>query len=291
MKTVKITIVVLVAASALVLAVLFLLGYFKEKPGGIFINASPVSDVYINGTPVGKTPYTGTYKAGEFTLKLVPNSSGQNLIAYETRLSLVPGIQVVVRREFGASEDESSGDIISFDKIGGGETGLIIVSTPENAQVSVDGLPQGFSPYKTSGISPAEHQITVKAPGYTDRVMTVKTQVGYRLSLFAKLAKIAIPEPTPTPAPVVKTYVQILSTPTGFLRVRSGPGTNGSEIAQVKPGSQYLYLDEDVATGWVKIQYEEPKAGLPNGIEGWVSGQYVKKVTQTETATGSATIR
>ncbi|MCX6704567.1 MAG: SH3 domain-containing protein, partial [Candidatus Woesebacteria bacterium] len=82
------------------------------------------------------------------------------------------------------------------------------------------------------------------------------------------------------PAPVERTYIEILSTPTGFLRVRSGPGATGSEIAQVKPGDRYLFLDEDVATGWVKIQYEAPAAGLPNGIEGWVSGQYIKKITK-----------
>jgi uncharacterized protein YgiM (DUF1202 family) len=166
-----------------------------------------------------------------------------------------------------------------------------VISIPENAQVSVDGLPQGFAPYKTSDISPAQHQITVKALGYTDRVMTVKTQVSFRLSLFAKLAKTSTVEPTPTPVPVAKTYVQVLSTPTGFLRVRSGPGTTGSEIARIKPGSQYLFLDEDVATGWVKIQYEAPAPGLPNGIEGWVSGQYVKKITRTEEATESANLK
>ena len=291
MKVFKIVIISLVALTALITATFFLIGYFREKPGGVLINTSPTSDVYINGNPVGKTPYTSTYKAGEIILKLVPGSPNQNLIAYETKITLVPGIQTIVRREFGGSEDESSGDVISFDKIGSQETGLIVISTPENAQVSVDGLPQGFAPYKTSSISPARHQITVKAPGYTDRVMTITTQAGFRLSLYAKLAKALTLQPTATPAPIVRTYIQILSTPTGFLRVRSGPGAAGSEIAQVKPGDKYPFLDEDVATGWVKIQYEAPAAGLPNGIEGWVSGQYVKKITQTEEATKSANLK
>jgi hypothetical protein len=291
MKVVKIVIVSLIALSALITATFFLMGFFREKPGGVFVDTSPVSDVYINGSLVGKTPYTSTYKAGEIALKLVPGSTSHNLIAYETIITLVPGVQTIVRREFGVSEDESSGDIISFDRIGGQETSLIVISTPENAQVSVDGLPQGFAPYKTSDISPAQHQIMVRAPGYTDRVMTIKTQAGFRLSLFAKLGKIIELQPTATLAPVAKTYIQILSTPTGFLRVRSGPGTTGSEIAQVKPGDKYPFLEEDVATGWVKIQYEAPAPGLPNGIEGWVSGEYVKKITQTEEATGSASLK
>jgi hypothetical protein len=291
MKVFKIVIVSLVALTALITAVFFLMGYFREKPGGVFIDTSPASDIYINGSLVGKSPYTSTFKKGEITLRLVPSSPNQNLIAYETKITLVPGIQTIVRREFGGSENESSGDVISFDKVGNQETGLIVISTPENAQVSVDGLPQGFAPYKTSAISPAQHQITVKAPGYIDRVMTVKTLEGFRLSLYAKLAKAPEPQTTAISTPVVKTYVQILSTPTGFLRVRSGPGATGSEIAQVKPGEKYPFLDEDVATGWVEIQYEATAAGLPNGIVGWVSGQYVKKITQTEEATGSANLR
>ena len=69
----------------------------------------------------------------------------------------------------------------------------------------------------------------------------------------------------------------ILTTPTGFLRVRTSPGLGGEEIAQVPSGSRYPYLDEDVATGWVKIQYKDPAPGLPEGITGWVSGEYVEK--------------
>lgn len=291
MKAFKVIIISVIALVTLGIAIFIIINYYKEKPAGIFISTSPVSDIYINGSLVGKTPYSNTYKAGEIYLKIVPNSGDQKLITYETKITLISGIQTVIRREFGETEDKSSGDTISFNRIGGRETGIIVISTPENAQISVDGLPQGFAPYKTSSISPAEHQISIKAPGYTDRIMTIKTLVGYRLSLYAKLAKIDEPKPVATPVPVQKTYVEILSTPTGFLRVRSGPGATGSEIAQVKPGSQYLFLDEDVATGWIKIQYEAPKAGLPNGIEGWVSGQYVKKITVTEEASKSATIK
>jgi hypothetical protein len=291
MKTVRTVLVVIIALVAVVTAILFLMGYFRQKPGGILVRTDPVSNIYINNVLVGKSPYTSTYQAGEITLKLVPDTLDASLLPYETKITLVPGVQTVIRREFGKTEDTSSGDVISFDKIAAHETGLIVISTPENAQVSVDGLPQGFAPYKSSAISPAGHQITVKAPGYTDRVMTLNTQVGFRLSLYVKLAKAAEPEPTTTPIPVIKTYVQILSTPTGFLRVRTAPGTGGEEIAQVKPGSTYPFLDDDVSTGWVEIQYEAAAPGLPNGIVGWVSGQYVKKITQTEVATGSATLK
>ena len=291
MKVLKIVFILLVALCASIAAIFFWIGNSKEKPGGIYVDTNPSSDVYINGSLVGKSPYTGLYKVGEIVLKLVPISSDQSLIAYETRITLVPGIQTIVRREFGNTEDTSSGDVISFDRTGGTEAGIIIVSTPENAQVSIDGLPQGFAPFKISGVSSSEHQITVKAPGYTDRIMTVKTQTGYRLSLFAKLSKSVEKTQIPTPVPETRTYVQILSTPTGFLRVRTAPGTAGEEIAEVKTGDKFPFLDEDVATGWIEIQYEASAPGLPDGITGWVSGQYTKKFTQqTEESTSSGVL-
>jgi len=155
---------------------------------------------------------------------------------------------------------------------------LVVISTPDNAQVSIDGVPRGFAPYRTSAISPAEHQITVKAPGYTDRVMTLKTLKGFRLTVFAKLAQVGGSETPEAEEPVrEEVYVEILPTSTGFLRVRSEPGTAGREIDQIKPGDKYLFLEEDAATGWFKIQLEGPAPGLPDGRSGWVSNEYATR--------------
>ncbi|MFS6568009.1 PEGA domain-containing protein, partial [Staphylococcus aureus] len=113
------------------------------------VDTSPVSGVYINGNYLGKTPFTTSQAAGEITLKLVPTITDQNLLPFETKITLSQGIQTVVRREFGNTEDTSSGDILSFESQGDTTAGLIVISTPDNAQVSVDGVPRGFAPYKT----------------------------------------------------------------------------------------------------------------------------------------------
>jgi hypothetical protein len=63
--------------------------------------------------------------------------------------------------------------------------------------------------------------------------------------------------------------VEILDTPTGFLRVRATPSTGASEITQVDPGEKFPLLEE--RAGWYKIK-------LTDGKEGWVSGQYAKKL-------------
>jgi hypothetical protein len=261
------------------IAAYLILGYFKEKPGGIYVDTSPESKIYINGNLVGKSPYHGSFPVSEIDLKLVPNSQNDNLLAFETKIKLTSGIETVVRREFGVDEDSSSGDIMTFDKTGTGDASLVVLSTPNYAKVSINGVAKGFTLYNNSSVPVANDQITISSPGFSDRVVTIKTMAGFRLTLFAKLAKSQNQSVVATPAPVVsKTYVQILTTPTGTLRMRTKPGVAGEEIAELKVGSKYVYLSTDGATGWYEIQYQDPAPGLPNGITGWVSNQYSKKI-------------
>jgi hypothetical protein len=294
MKIVKIVLISLISLATLVAAIFFLVGYLKPKPGGIKIDTTPVASVYINGSFVGKSSYQGTYPAGVISLKLVPDNLNSNLVPFETNITLVSGIETVVSRNFGESEDVSSDSVISFEKTGGTDAGLIVISTPDNAQISIDGVSRGFAPYKVSAITPAMHQVTIKSPGYSDNSTTIQTLSGYRLTFFTKLQKSAVinvpMEATPA-ATIQKQFVQVLDTPTGFLRVRTKPGTLGEEIAEVKPGEIYPYLDEDVASGWLEIEYQEAKAGLPNGITGWISGDYSKKVMLSADSTTSASIK
>lgn len=292
MKVFKFALIAGISLAVFLIATFFLIGFFKPRPGGILVDTSPASNIYIDGKFLGKTPFKSTQNPGTVSIKMVPDASDKPLLAYETKITLVSGVQTVVRREFGVTEEDSSGDVISFEKATGGEVSLIVISTPDNAQVSLDGVARGFAPYKTSTISAGDHQITVKAPGYQDRIMTVRTIKNYRLTVFAKLAKDGSQT---TESPVVekeatkKTYVEIQKTPTGFLRVRTAPGTAGEEIAEVKPGEKYQFLEEDTGTGWYKIQYQDPQPGLPNGITGWISNQFAKKLEETD-STPSATI-
>lgn len=285
MKTFKIILIIISSVAVLSATSLFLIGYFNPKPGGLLVDTVPVSSVFINGNFVGKTPYRGTSTVGQVSLKLVPEVSDRNLIAYETKVDLVSGIETVVRREFGESEEESSGDVISFEKTGGDSSGLVVVSSPDNAQVLVGGIAQGFTPYSLSSITIGNHNVTVSASGYTDKSVGVKTRKGYKLTIFVKLAKSQEISPSPSPSTTSqtesKTYVVIGETPTGFLRMRTKPGTTGEEIAELTAGSKYLFIETDIPSGWHKIQYKDPAPGLPNGITGWVSNQYAHIFTES----------
>lgn len=280
MKALKIVAITTLSLGFLAAASLFLVGYFKPKPGGVLIETTPASNVFINGEMVGKTPYEGTFEPQTISINLVPEESDKTYASYTARVSLAAGIKTVVRREFGETEEASSGDIVSFEKDGGKEAGLVVVTEPDNTQVLIDGAPRGFSPYKSLNLAAGEHLVSVKSPGYVDRTMSVKTLEGYKLTIFAKLAK-TVEEPKVEAAQTeIQTFIEILDTPTGFLRVRSEPGGAGREIHQVKPGEKYLFLEEDTETGWYKIQLEAPTAGLPDGRDGWVSNEYSQKIEE-----------
>lgn len=62
---------------------------------------------------------------------------------------------------------------------------------------------------------------------------------------------------------------KIKSTPTGWLRVRSEPNLNGTELTRVNTGDTFEVLDQQ--TGWVKIKVSET-------VQGWASSDYIELV-------------
>ncbi len=66
-----------------------------------------------------------------------------------------------------------------------------------------------------------------------------------------------------------KVYIKIIETPTGWLNVRTGPGTNFEKITRVDVGGEYLLLED--GKNWYKIK-------LDDKVEGWVFSEYVSKI-------------
>lgn len=255
----------------------FVFSKVRPKKAGISIDTIPSSLVFINGAQVGKTPYKGTFDAGEVELKLVPEASDKPLLVFETRLLLSSGIETVVKREFGESLDLTAGEIVSFEKTQEESPSFAVVTDPASAEISIDGKSYGFSPYKTSQISVSNHQLTANLEGYLSRTIDVRTISGYKLTLIIKLARdlgwvSPTPVPTVTPKPEVK--VEILSTPNGFLRVREEASTDSLELARVTMGETYVLVEEDISGDWYKIQYlKDDKTKT-----GWISSEFAKKL-------------
>ncbi len=273
----------------------------NQKQAALQVNTTPVANVFVDGKLLGKTPYSSSeLKAGEVTVKLIPESTTEVFASWEGKIKLTGGILTLIDREFAASETNASGQILSLEKIKDKNTALIsVVTEPDGVLVKIDGEAKGFSPLNVDSISVGDHEIVLSKDGYNDKTLRVKNVLTYRLIINAKLGQIkseqepaVTPSPSPTgkgtPAPTTvkttpsastpkpepaKPYVLILETPTNFLRVRNSP-PSGVELAQVKPGEKFPFLEEKVLPDesvWYKITYLE-------GKEGWISAKYAEKV-------------
>lgn len=274
----------------------FLVGVFKPKVAGIYIETNPASAVYIDGEHIGRSPLRTTKPPKEVIVKLIPDSFQKPLAPYETQMNLVAGVETVVKRDFGDLDETSAGEIVSFERVGN-ETSMVIVTTPDSAQVVIDGQIRTFAPYKTSSILPGEHTISISAEGFTQRTIKVKTHEGLKLTAVVQLAKIGqieaiqeevVEEKVQGDVEKKKDMVEILSTPTGFLRVRSQPSSLGPEVGRVEPGQKFDLLEIDEKTGWFKIIYLPTQAD-EDEKSGWISNQYAKKIKGPEDTTPTLT--
>ncbi len=293
-KTVKLTLVLLLS---LVLGGCSLNPFSKKA--GVQVTASPDANVVIDGKPVGKTPYyVENAKPGMTTIQMTAIDSGQT---WETKVNLIGGTLTTVHREFGPTPDKSHSYTLYFEKLSNKDTSSVnVISMPPSATVSIDGKPQGFTPLSVD-IPAGPHVFSFTSPGFQDKIVNAATQNGYRLNLNLTMATMEIvPTPLPTASPsatpsisatptktptnaitplpkqsstsasLSKPYVEILDTPTGWLKVRETASVNSAELAKVNPGDSFPYK-ESSPSGWFNIQYA-------TGKWGFVSTQYAKLV-------------
>ncbi|MFC1649385.1 PEGA domain-containing protein [Patescibacteria group bacterium] len=272
----------LLSVTALVsVSVLYFAGIFKSKSAGLLINTSPSSVVFVNGEQVGTTPYDQVYDPGETEIKLVPESFETPLTPYETKVVLVSGIQTIIERDFSDTQTQSSGETVSFEKGPKDESSIVVISDPDGAQVEIDGMVKGFTPYKSTDITEDNHSVKVSANDFHDRTTEIVTKKGYKLTLYVKLAENGEQEePEKPPVEDEPVNVRIIETPTGFLRVREEASTSSSEVARVNPDDVFEVVEESEDGEWVQIQHELDEYG-------WVSKEYTKDIEENEEEDGS----
>ncbi len=287
-KIVKI-VLVLTGIIVLGLLVLLLLDFFNVQEAGILVEADPISTVYINNQEVGKTPYEVNRNPGEILLRIKPDSVNNIILDdYETKINLVSGIRTIVKRVFRETEESSSGVVVSFEKLGGKESYITVVSVPDNAQVLIDNKIYGYTPLRVK-VPAGDHNLIVSADKYLEKSLPIKVYAGYKLTASVKLAKSnetpATDEKELLKPTEIKTRVKMLptivinKTDIGFLRVRQGAGVNFPEVAEVKPGEEYEVIEENEDSSWFKIKIGEISEAWPAApVEGWVSGEYVTKI-------------
>jgi len=275
------------------------LPFLKKKKAALQIEASPQATVFLNGEHVGQTPFfNDQLKAGEYNLKLVPETKDKPFLNWEGIIKLNPGIMTVVKRKLATSEDQVSGYVLTLEPIDDKQEAKIsLISTPDSAVVNLDGEPKGFTPLVLDNIVEGERLLSLSSPGFQEETVKAKTAKGYKLMINVQLgrtgtaggkekqakeatpsssqaspsAKLKTSQEASSGGEMAKPYVKIKETPTGWLNVRSQPSTAKKEetiLGKIDPGEVYKFIKAN-ETGWYKIEYQE-------GKEGWISGKYAQ---------------
>lgn len=251
--------------------------------GALQITSNPASMVYLDGKFAGQTPFckcepNNMIKVGEYTLRLVPQSSS-SFSPFEGKINISKSVLTVVDRNFG-KEASSDGSIIGLTPLNDTKSlELLIVSFPDNAEILVDSNFAGRTPLLLKNLTESDHEIKIVKNGYKEKIAKIHTVKGYKLTVETYLGinpeAIELESSEATPAADLEetestssAKVTILQTPTGFLRVRNAPSISGLEIARVVPGEFYEFISEE--GGWYQIK-------LKDGKIGWVSSQYAQK--------------
>lgn len=268
----------LLATVVLIAFGLFL--YRNSGKGALQVTSIPESEVFLDGKPLGKTPLCrcelpDMLSVGDYTIRLVPTSSDGAFTPFEQKMTIEKSVLTVVDRTFRAGL-ESEGSLITLRPLRDKKTAeMLVLSLPDQADVSLDSNPSGKTPVLLRNVTESDHTLTFAKDGYQEKELRVRTVFGYKLEAIAMLGiaqteatrAAAVAEASPSAMPVVVRVV-ILSTPTGFLRVREKPTVASAEIDRVTPSASFALLSEEA--GWFQIR-------LPDGRSGWVSTQYARK--------------
>lgn len=284
MKKIFLVVIPILLALVVFWAIQFFFGKNENGKGALQVTANPESNVFLNGTFIGKTPLCkcevqDMLGTGDYTIRITPKEGGYT--SFEDKVTIGKSVLTVVDRTFGKG-GSSEGSIISLVPIQDPKKAEILVVTfPDKAELQLNSIDQGETSKLMKDVTISDHEITVKKDGYKEKTVRIRTAPGYKLisTVFLGVSPETAKAPqtvlgdqkvaTVSASPSAKqSTVIVLKTPTGFLRVRREPSLGSPEIGRVTPDEVFDLLEEK--TGWYKIK-------LSSEAQGWVSAQYVQK--------------
>lgn len=159
----------------------------KLDRAGVQITSNRDSEVEINGSFVGKTPYyDDSLQPGTTHIKIRETTSGQN---WEAKIDLKKGTVSVINQDFEDDNYKSNGYILSFNKSVEGSSSAVINSEPPYVSVFADGTPYGFTP-STIDLSPGPHTFRFTSTGYKEKEIKAELVSGYQLKINFSLAPV-----------------------------------------------------------------------------------------------------
>lgn len=261
------------------------------------------ASVYIDGTEIGKTPYSSNQLTeGEYDLRVtypgyeeesgrVKISKGHKLnisaklfpTPIKARVDLLQGSDAL----YNVSSDNSLvfsdtqswvNAIIYWNQTRGINVGGSGVNKDKVFDYYLDYQGAVFNKEGAAVTNPSDYAAfkDSKKGAYLGRMSdgaglteaakkTFETITGTTTAATSTSTSASITTTTTTTTTSGKTAT-IKTTETGWLRVRSAPSLSGTELAKVNSGEKYSVLEQ--GTGWIKIKVSDT-------IQGWVSADYV----------------
>lgn len=249
-----------------------------SRSGTLRVESAPTTNIFLDSKLIGRTPLQINLKEGVYTIKLVPEGASASLLSYTNKIKVQSNATTYVNREMAKSDLLSSGEILALEK-SHSEMGQILVSTdPQGVFVSLDGEDRGVSPIFMDNVTEGEHELAVSGEGLIPRSIKVNILRSYKLLAEFKLkvdedyqTKKQKQKEEEKKKKLKKPQVQIIDTPTGWLRVRFEPSIEASEAGKVNPGDLFAPLEEK--EGWYLIEFAEGKTG-------WILSDYTKTLEE-----------
>lgn len=268
---------ILIAVLILVLAGLLIIRYTNifqtEKPGALQVSSLPAAKVYLTDRQIGSTPFMDDkITPGEYTLKIVPEGNLKEK-TWQGKIKITSETMTAITVQF-LENGQTEAEILSLEPIEEDKPQLLIMTTPDEAKINLNGENKGNTPLIIKDLTKGDINIVASKTGYNSKTVSAKTENKYRLSVTLELSSKSIGEKKTTEnkksADIVpKITVKVKETPTGWLRVREEPSIDATEAAKINTGETFPFLVEE--GDWTKIEYEK-------GKNGWVSSQYVDKI-------------
>jgi len=284
----------------------------NSKSGLQVITDGVASAVFLNEQYIEKAPFINReIKPGEYTLKSQPDDP--NLVAYETRIRLRPGLLTVVTWKLAERPELSGGVIYEMEPIkSNSKSEVSFITIPDGAIVSLQGKEKEFSPVIIPDITPGHNEFEVSLPSYESQKHTINAVPGYRMLVSVKLAKVGIGETQKnennsdkTDTKEVSAIDQASESATATKSGQLDNATNASEESKttgkqilIKPtnffqdGKEVLRVRDKAGSVGAELGFASVGTKYPylektenswfninfNGKSGWVSGTFAQIV-------------
>ena len=280
-----------ILTTALIFSSLFVSGctLIQSDRAGLEISTQPQANVFINSDNKGTTPFTTeALKPGEYDIRL---ESPQG--TWSKKIRIENGTVYFININIGQNESSTSGELVYLEK----GRGVWIISSPNGAEVSLDGQKQGFTPYLIQNISEGEHQITIAKNGFEPRTININALKGNKIMIEAMLNSLGNSntmvndeedskksKPTATPqtseSPSSSPKATTLSSPSPSAKTTSSPTASATTKPSTSTKAKGTVTVLDTSTGWLRVR---DKAGLEGKEVARVdSGETIEYIGQTD---------